>query len=193
MELVFASHNKHKLQEIVQLLDHSIILRSLDDIGFFTEIEESGNTLAENASIKSSAIYHATKYNCFADDTGLEVSALNDAPGVHSARYAGNEKDSKKNIDLLLHNLKDKDKRDARFVTCISLIIHGKEAFFEGELKGEIIKERRGTNGFGYDPVFIPEGYAKTLAELSLDEKNKISHRARAFALLRKHLEDISS
>lgn len=182
--LVFATHNAHKAKEIQHIVGDHFIIRTLSDIGCTEDIPETGSTLAENASIKSRYVYNTYKFNCFADDTGLEVEVLNGAPGVYSARYAGEAKNDQANMNLLLHNLKAANNRNARFRTVISLIIEGKETIFEGELKGAITNEKAGTNGFGYDPVFKPEGFDNTLAEMDLAAKNTISHRARAFAKL---------
>jgi XTP/dITP diphosphohydrolase len=188
MNLVFATNNANKAREIQHLVGHSYTIQTLVDIGCTTDIEENGNTLTENASIKSRYVFTHYGVNCFADDTGLETEALNGEPGVYSARYAGEQKNAADNIKLLLNKLDGVANRSARFVTVISLVLDGKEYFFEGELRGKIITEMRGTNGFGYDPVFVPEGYTQTLAELTLDEKNRISHRARAFTRLQDFL-----
>lgn len=182
MKLIFASHNQHKTKEIQHVFQSYAEIISLADIGFNLEIEENGSTLKENAEIKANTIWATTQLNCFADDTGLMVTALNNAPGVHSARYAGLEKDPIANNAKLLHALKEKENWEACFVTVICLIVNGEKHFFEGELKGRITPEQKGTEGFGYDPIFIPENDSRTLAQLSLEEKNKISHRAKAFA-----------
>jgi len=180
-KLVFASHNPNKTLEIANLLDGTLLVQSLSDIGFNQEIVEYGLTLQENAHIKSSTIYQLTGFNCFADDTGLMVEALGGEPGVYSARYAGEEKDTSKNNHKLLSNLTNIANRKAKFVTVISLYLQGKEYFFEGVLQGSIGHELIGSEGFGYDPLFIPIGSNRTLAQMSLDEKNKISHRKIAF------------
>ncbi len=180
MKLVIASNNAHKIEEIRAIIDKSITLLSLEDIGCFDEIEESGLTLEANAMLKSSFIYDKYGYNCFADDTGLEVTALNGSPGVHSARYSGEERSSEKNIDKLLYNLSQTTNRSAQFRTVISLILNGTEYQFEGIVKGSIAKERKGVNGFGYDSVFIPDGYDSSFAELNSNIKNQISHRSLA-------------
>jgi len=180
-KLIFASHNANKTREIANLLNGTLLVQSLTDIGFLDEIIESGTTLQENAHIKSSTIYQATGLDCFADDTGLMVDALNGEPGVYSARYAGNEKDSLLNNQKLLSNLNNKTNRSAKFVTVISLFLGGKEYFFEGVLEGTIGFEPIGQEGFGYDPLFLPVGSNRTLAQMSLTEKNKISHRKIAF------------
>ncbi len=180
-KLIFASHNPNKTREIANLLDGHLLVQSLSDIGFNQEIVEDGLTLHENAHIKSSTIYQITGLNCFADDTGLMVEALGGEPGVYSARYAGEEKDTSKNNHKLLSNLTNTANRKAKFVTVISLYLNGTEYFFEGVLQGSIGHELIGSEGFGYDPLFIPLGSNRTLAQMSLDEKNKISHRKIAF------------
>ncbi len=181
MELIFASHNENKVNEIAALIGSSYEVKSLSAIGFNTEIEENGSTLTENALIKARTIYQATNKNCFADDTGLLVEALNNEPGVYSARYAGLQKNANDNMDLLLKNLTPFENKNAKFTTVIALILNGKEYLFEGNLHGKIIPNKIGTNGFGYDPIFMPNGYDITLAQMDLQEKNKISHRALAF------------
>lgn len=179
--LVFATNNAHKLEEVSVILDDKIELLSLKDINCQTDIPETADTLEGNALLKSSYIFQNYHLDCFADDTGLEVEALNGAPGVYSARYAGGEgHNAEANMLKLLHEMEDKENRKAQFRTAISLILDGKEYLFEGIIKGEIIKEKRGDSGFGYDPVFIPEGYNRTFAELGNDIKNRISHRALA-------------
>ena len=181
MKIVFATNNQHKLSEIRSILGDAIEVLSLKDIGCDVDIPETGKTIEENALQKAQYIYDHYHMDCFADDTGLEVDALGGAPGVYSARYAGGEgHDSEANMAKLLHELGDNSNRKARFRTVIALIIDGKVNTFEGIVKGEIIRERRGGEGFGYDPIFQPEGYDKTFAELGMDVKNHISHRARA-------------
>ena len=180
-ELVFATNNQHKLDEIRQILDGQIHILSLADIGCHVDIPETADTLQGNALQK--ARYVASHYNmdCFADDTGLEVAALDGAPGVHSARSAGGQgHDSQANMDLLLHNMEKKSDRKARFRTVIALIIKGEEHLFEGIVNGKILTERHGTDGFGYDPVFQPDGFDCTFAEMTASQKNAISHRGRA-------------
>ena len=184
IQLVFATHNLHKLEEISNLTGSSIILQSLDDIGCNEDIPETAETLEGNASQKSRYIFNKFGKNCFADDTGLEVEALNGKPGVYSARYAGPEHDPEKNIVKLLAELKSYSNRKAQFRTVISLILNGKEFFFEGIVKGEILHEKQGDKGFGYDPVFMPDGFYKSYAEMDLVEKNSISHRAKAMDAL---------
>jgi XTP/dITP diphosphohydrolase len=191
MKLVFATNNQHKLQEIKLLLNNSIELLSLNDIGCFEDIPENQTTIEGNASEKAFYIFNRYGYNCFADDTGLEIDALNGEPGVYSARYAGAEKNAGKNIELVLHKLNKIKERKARFKTVISLVINGNEMQFEGIVDGEILEEKRGTTGFGYDPVFRPEESVLSFAEMSLDEKNKISHRARATQKLIEYLTNL--
>lgn len=179
--LVFATNNAHKLEEVSAILGDKIELLSLKDINCQTDIPETADTLEGNALLKSSYIFRNYHLDCFADDTGLEVEALDGAPGVYSARYAGGEgHNAEANMLKLLHEMEDKENRKAQFRTAISLILGGKEYLFEGIIKGEIIKEKRGDSGFGYDPVFVPEGYNQTFAELGNDIKNRISHRALA-------------
>ena len=189
-KLVFATNNAHKLEEVAAILGEKIELFSLNDIGCHTNIPETAATLEGNALLKSSFIFKNYGLDCFADDTGLEVEALDGAPGVYSARYAGGEgHDSQANMLKLLRDLEGKENRKAQFRTAISLILDGKEYLFEGVIKGEIIKEKRGDSGFGYDPIFKPEGYDKTFAELGNDIKNKISHRALAVQKLCEFLQ----
>ncbi len=180
MKLIFATHNQHKLQEIKLLLPKSIELVSLADVNFTEDIAETGSTLKDNALLKARYIYHRFHTNCFADDSGLEVEALNGEPGVYSARYAGLHKNDADNNQKLLTELKDKLNRNACFKTVIALIIDGKEYTFEGIIEGIILTEMKGIKGFGYDPLFQPNGYNKTFAEMSTEEKSKISHRGLA-------------
>ena len=190
MKLVFATNNRHKLEEISRFLkgQHEII--SLSEIGCHEDIPEDHDTLEGNALQKAQYIKEHFGYDCFADDTGLEIKALNNRPGVYSARYAGGKgHDAQANMLKLLHELEGKENRKAQFRTAISLILDGKNYLFEGIIKGEIIKEKRGESGFGYDPVFQPEGYDKTFAELGNDIKNKISHRALAIQKLCEFLQ----
>lgn len=190
-KLVFATNNAHKLSEIRAILGERIEVLSLRDINCDADIPETADTLEGNASIKSRYIYEHYGLDCFADDTGLEVEALDGAPGVYSARYAGGDgHDSEANMNLLLDNLKNKSNRKAQFRTVISLIEQGREQLFEGIVKGEITTQRHGTSGFGYDPVFRPEGYEQTFAEMGADVKNSISHRARAVARLCDYLSE---
>lgn len=178
MELVFVTANQNKAHEVQKVISNDIKILSLKDIGCIVDIEETGTTFSENALIKARYIYTHYKKNCFADDSGLEVSALNGDPGIYSARYAGEPKNDLRNTKKLLESLGDKTNREACFKTIIALIIDGKEFTFEGRIDGTITKEARGTNGFGYDPVFIPKGFQKTFAEMSFEEKNTVSHRA---------------
>ncbi|WP_259065328.1 non-canonical purine NTP diphosphatase [Mucilaginibacter sp. X4EP1] len=179
-QLVFATNNRHKLDEVADKIKGQIALLTLNDIGCHDDIEETGFTFHANASIKSHLIYHKYHLNCFGDDSGLEIDALNGEPGVFSARYAGKHGDHEANINKVLINLKNETNRKARFKTVISLMWEGKEHFFEGTVEGTIRHEKSGDEGFGYDPIFEPDGYAVTFAEMSLAEKNKISHRAKA-------------
>jgi len=179
-KLVVATNNAHKLEEIAAILGDEMELLSLKDIKCFADIPETADTLEGNARQKAMYIYENYGMDFFADDTGLEVDALNGAPGVYSARYAGDGHDSEANMQKLLHELEGKKNRKAQFRTAICLIQEGKEYLFEGIVKGEIIQEKRGGAGFGYDPIFVPEGYEQTFAELGNDVKNTISHRARA-------------
>ena len=179
--LVFATNNAHKVEEIRAILGESVEVLSLKDIGCAVDIPETADTLEGNAAIKAEYVYRNYGLDCFADDTGLEVRALGGAPGIMSARYAGGEgHDSEANMTKLLHELEGEDDRRAQFRTAICLIESGKEHLFEGTVTGKIIDQRRGTTGFGYDPIFVPDGYDKTFAELGGDIKNKISHRAMA-------------
>jgi XTP/dITP diphosphohydrolase len=191
MELVFATNNKHKLEELQALLGDKIKLLSLKDIACFEDIPEEQPTLEGNANQKSTYVFEKFGYDCFADDTGLEIDALNGEPGVYSARYAGEEKSAEANMEKVLQNLTEINNRNARFRTVISLIIGGKEEQFEGFVEGEIIKDRKGGEGFGYDPIFQPKGFDTTFAEMDLKEKNKISHRGRAVQKLIKHLQTL--
>lgn len=187
-ELVIATHNKHKLDEIQKLLGDRIKLISLRDLGCNEDIAETGTTLKENAYQKAKYVWDKYGKNCFADDTGLIVEALDGAPGVYSARYAGEHCSFDDNIDLLLENMEGKTNRNARFETVICLIQDGKEQYFEGRCDGCILTERYGRGGFGYDPIFMPNGYGESFAELSMEEKNKISHRGKATDKLIKYL-----
>lgn len=179
-QLVFATNNAHKLEEVAAKIAGKIELLSLDDIDCHDDIEEAGTTFSENASIKSHYIYHKYHLNCFGDDSGLEIDALNGETGVYSARYAGEHGNHVANMDKVLEKLKGVTNRRARFRTVISLIWDGEEHFFDGTVEGTIRQERSGTGGFGYDPIFEPAGYDITFAEMSMEEKNSISHRGRA-------------
>lgn len=190
MKIVFATNNEHKLSEIKNILGSCFEIVSLKDIGCDVDIPETAQTLEGNASIKSHFIYNNYHLNCFADDTGLEVDALNGEPGVHSARYDEHtDHDSEANMRKLLAILGDNANRNAHFRTVISLIIDGEEHQFEGRVDGKIATEKSGTEGFGYDPIFIPEGYDKSFAELGEQIKNQISHRARAVQKLAAYLK----
>ena len=177
MKLVFASNNKNKIQEIQALVPNTIQIVSLEDIGCTEDIPETADTIEGNAILKANYVTEKYGYDCFADDTGLEVDALNGAPGVYSARYAGEQKDANDNMDKLLSELKDKSNRKANFKTVIALNLNGKQNLFTGIINGKIIEEKIGTNGFGYDPIFVADGFDKTFAELSMEEKSTISHR----------------
>jgi XTP/dITP diphosphohydrolase len=192
LQLVFATNNKNKLKEARAILKDKVDVVSLADIQCFDDIDETALTLEGNALIKACYIYEHYHQNCFSDDTGLEIPALNGEPGVYSARYAGEDKDSNANMQKVLDKLRDKDNRSAQFRTVIALIIDGKEYFFEGIVKGEITKEKHGNSGFGYDPIFRPEESSLTFAEMPLDEKNKISHRGRALEKLNEFLKAYS-
>jgi XTP/dITP diphosphohydrolase len=188
MQIVFATNNLNKLREINHILGDSFQLLSLRDLKIKDDIPENEPTLEGNALQKARYIYRIVNMDVFADDTGLEIDALNGQPGVHSARFAGEDKDSNANIEKVLALLGSETDRRARFRTVIALVIDGKEFLFEGTAEGKIINEKRGIEGFGYDPVFVPEGSDRTFAEMPLSEKNLISHRARAFEKLRKFL-----
>ncbi|MEP7168698.1 MAG: RdgB/HAM1 family non-canonical purine NTP pyrophosphatase [Bacteroidota bacterium] len=190
MILVFASNNVHKLKEIRNLAPDGYEILSLKDAGWSEDLSETGFSLEENALQKARYVFEKFKMNCFADDTGLEVEALNGAPGVYSARYAGDKRNADDNIIKLLDELKNKENRKAQFRTIIAGIISGKEFICEGIVKGEILKREKGNNGFGYDPVFLPEGSNLSFAEMTLDEKNKLSHRARALEMFLHVLEN---
>ncbi|UFH47500.1 non-canonical purine NTP diphosphatase [Flavobacterium galactosidilyticum] len=180
MQLVFASSNKNKISEIQSMLPETIQILSLEAIGCHEEIPETAATIEGNAILKANYISKKYGYDCFADDTGLEVAALNGEPGVFSARYAGEQRNSDDNMNKLLDNLSDKNNRKAQFKTVIALNINGKQELFTGIAEGEITPEKTGTKGFGYDPIFQPLGYKETFAELSLEIKNEISHRGKA-------------
>jgi len=190
MELIFATQNANKAKEIQALLPVHIHVKTLGQIGCHEDIPETAATLEGNAQLKAAYVHTTFKVNCFADDTGLEIEALNNAPGVYSARYAGEQKEANDNMDLVLKNLQGQENRKARFRTVITLILEGKTYHFEGIVEGEICAEKSGQAGFGYDPIFKPLGYTKTFSEMSLDEKNKISHRGIA---VRKLIEFLSN
>ena len=180
MKLVFATNNLNKLSEVKSLVRTNAIILSLDEIGCSDEIPETFPTIEENALQKAEYIYNKFGYNCFADDSALEIDFLNGEPGVYSARYAGANSDANKNIDKVLKNLSKTNLRSAKFRTVIALILSGKKYLFEGECLGQISKNRRGIHGFGYDPIFLPKGFGKSFAEMTKFEKGKISHRAKA-------------
>lgn len=188
--LIFATNNAHKLDEVRSILGNRFTIKSLKDIGCEADIPETADTLEGNALMKARFLYERYGVNCFADDTGLEVTALGGAPGVHTARYAGNH-DSEANMDKLLAELAKKSDRSAQFRTVIALIIEGKEFLFEGIVKGTIAKEKAGNGGFGYDPIFIPEGFSETFSQMGNDSKNHISHRALAVEKLYNYLNSI--
>jgi len=179
-QLVFATNNRHKLEEVAAKIGDRVKLLTLEDMGCRDEIPETGHTFRENASLKSHYIYQKYKLDCFGDDSGLEIDALNGEPGVYSARYAGTHGDHEANMDKVLAKLAGQTNRKARFRTVISLTWNGDEHFFEGIVEGTIRHQRSGSKGFGYDPIFQPDGYAITFAEMSMEEKNRISHRGRA-------------
>ncbi len=190
-KLLFATNNQHKLSELRQILHSDYIITSLQEIGCVDELPETQDTIKGNALQKADFVYRKYGISCFADDTGLEIDALNGAPGVYSARFAGTKATYKQNVDKVLALLKDIENRNARFKTIIALILDGKAYFFEGIIEGEIIKEEHGQSGFGYDPVFVPLGYNKTFAEMTHEEKNGISHRGLAVKQLTGFLKSI--
>ncbi len=192
MKLVFATNNLNKLAEVQKMLPNSIELLSLKDIDCFDDIEETATTLEGNAKIKANYITEKFGYNCFADDTGLEVEALNGEPGVYSARYAGEPANAENNMQKLLTVLNNKTDRNAQFRTSICLNLDGKQFLFDGVCKGTILTSKQGEQGFGYDPIFQPEGYNKSFAEMTSEEKNKISHRGLAIQQLVAFLKSIS-
>jgi XTP/dITP diphosphohydrolase len=189
--LIFATNNQNKVVEVRSILNGRFKIKTLSEAGINIDIPEPFDTIEENAIEKASVIYNLTKENCFAEDTGLETEALNGEPGVKSARYAGEERSFEKNIDKLLDNLKNKENRKARFKTIICLILDGKEIIFDGICNGTIIAERKGNSGFGYDPVFIPDGADKTFAHMTMEEKNIFSHRNKAMKKLTQYLKTL--
>ena len=193
MKLIFASSNKNKFIEVEKIVPKNIKLGNLIELNFFEEIPENEDTIEGNATFKANYINSKFNVNVFADDTGLEVQALDGKPGVHSARYAGNECNSEKNITKLLKELKNIKNRKARFKTIIALVLNKKSYQFEGIINGEILLSKKGKNGFGYDPIFKPDGYQKSFAELSIDVKNKISHRALAINKLIDFIKKVKS
>jgi XTP/dITP diphosphohydrolase len=190
MKLCFATNNAHKLEEVQALLGDSFTLTTLKEIGCTEEIPETHDTIPENSYEKAEFIWNNYAVNCFADDSGLEVEALHGEPGVHSAYYAGPQRSAEDNMDLLLQKLTGKENLNARFIAVITLVMDGKYYQFDGEIKGKISMKKRGTNGFGYNPVFVPEGHDRTFAEMSMQEKGELSHRARAFAKLEQFLKN---
>lgn len=191
LQLVFATHNNNKLIEIAQQLGNAFVLKSLNDISCHHDIEETGTTFAQNATIKAQYINTTYGVNCFADDSGLCVHALDNAPGVYSARYAGEQKNDANNMNKLLLALANSTDRTAHFKTVISLLLNNKLHLFEGTIHGTISHQKRGSNGFGYDPLFVPNGYTQTFAELDSSVKNTISHRALAFKQLITFLQNV--
>ncbi len=192
-ELIFATANSHKLEEVNKVVDPSIYsLKNLRDIGILEDIVEDGSTLEENALIKARYVHKRTGFNVFSEDTGLEVTALGGAPGVYTARYGGPQKNASDNMDLLLKNLSNHSERSAQFRACIALIFNNQEVLFESIVKGKIAKTKSGVDGFGYDPIFIPDGYTKTFAELPTNIKLEHSHRTRAIQKMFNFLENIT-
>lgn len=192
-ELVFATHNANKVKEVNKLTGEQLIITSLSDYNMTAELPETHTTLEENAEEKVWSVYQSIQQDCFAEDTGLEVDALHGEPGVYSARYAGPEKNDEANLQLLLDKLGEKDNRSARFRTVIALVLNGRLHRFEGRLEGDILPAKRGTGGFGYDPVFCPKGHDRSLAEMDLAAKNAISHRAKAIEKLLHFVEKVSA
>jgi len=190
-KLVFATNNDHKLRELKQILSSEFELLSLNEIGCTDDIPETGTTLEANAAQKSFYIWNKYGVNCFADDTGLEIEALGNEPGVYSARYAGEGRDASDNMLKVLEKMKYETNRNARFRCVISLVINGEEEQFEGIVEGEILTEKHGVAGFGYDPIFMANGFNQSFAEMSADDKNKISHRGRAVMKLVEYLKNI--
>lgn len=190
-QLLFVTHNAHKSEEVKAIVGNNFEVMNLSEINFFDEIPETGNTFKENALQKAKFLHNRLGCNCFADDTGLEVDALNGEPGVYSARYAGEPSNTQRNIEKLLENLKGKENRKAQFTTVIAVILNNETHFFEGAISGQIIDNQRGEGGFGYDSVFIPDGYDKTFAELPAEVKNSISHRAVAMQKFKEFINNL--
>ncbi len=190
IELIFATNNLHKLEEVQAIVGDRVIIKSLNDIDCHNDIPETGKTFRENAQQKTDYLVNKYNLNCFADDSGLEIDALNGEPGVYSARYSGS-RDMERNIDLVIERMMNNENRTARFKTVISLHIDDNQFFFEGIIEGTIINHRRGSKGFGYDPIFIPDGYDKSFAEMSAEEKNLISHRSIAVSKMAEYLKNI--
>ena len=193
MKLVFATNNLNKLKEVQEMLSNSIEILSLKDINCFDDVDETETTLEGNAKLKADYITNNFGYNCFADDTGLEVASLGGKPGVYSARFAGEPANSENNMQKLLTNLEPKENRKAQFRTAICLNLDGKQFLFEGICKGEILKEKQGKEGFGYDPIFKPEGFSESFAKMNSEKKNKISHRGIAIQKLTDFLIDLKT
>ena len=191
MQLVVATSNKNKVKEIENITPDSLELLSLKDINCLEDIPETSETISGNALQKAKYIFDNYGYNCFADDTGLEIESLNGAPGIYSARYAGEEKSAEANMKKVLNELDEIKNRSAQFKTVIALVINGEEILFEGKVKGEITTTKSGSEGFGYDPIFKPEGYDITFSEMDLKEKNKISHRGKAVRKLIDYLNSL--
>ncbi|SEJ63522.1 XTP/dITP diphosphohydrolase [Dyadobacter koreensis] len=188
MKLCFATNNAHKLEEIQDLLGDSFLLTTLREIGCDEEIPETHDTIPENSFEKAEYVWKNYNINCFADDSGLEVDALNGEPGVHSAYYGGPERDANANMDMLLKNMEGKENLTARFICVITLFLDGEYRQFDGVIEGSISMEKRGSQGFGYNPIFIPEGHNRTFAEMTMQEKSELSHRGRAFEKLKQYL-----
>ncbi len=191
IKLVFATNNQNKFNEIASLLNNNIELVSLSDIGCTEELLETSNTLEGNALQKAMYVFNKFKLNCFADDTGLEVEALEGRPGVYSARYAGEQRNAEDNMNKLLEELKEKSNKSAAFRTVLALVVNREQLFFDGSVKGNITDKRVGDKGFGYDPVFIPEGYSQTFAQMDMALKNKLSHRGIAVGKLAVYLNNL--
>ena len=191
MKLVFVTNNYNKIKEVNTLIKTPIDLLNLEDINCHEDIPETSDTIAENALQKAKYVFDNYGYNCFADDTGLEIESLNGAPGIYSARYAGEQKSAEDNVEKVLSALEGHTNRKAQFKTVIALIIDGQETLFEGIAKGEITTKKSGSEGFGYDPIFKPEGFDVTFSEMSMNEKNEISHRGKAVKKLVKHLTSL--
>lgn len=189
MKLIFATHNDHKLNEVRSILGGKISISGLKEIGYFESINETGNTLKENSLLKAKFIHEKFNTDCFSEDTGLEVEAIDNKPGVLSARFAGNDRNSEENIEKLLSLLENKKNRNARFRTVVTLVYENKFYFVEGKVNGVILNKKRGINGFGYDPVFCPTGFDKSFGEISAIHKNMISHRSIAFIKLKKLIQ----
>jgi XTP/dITP diphosphohydrolase len=190
-QLLFVTHNAHKSEEVKAIVGNNFEVMNLSEINFFDEIPETGNTFKEKTLQKAKFLHDRLGCNCFADDTGLEVDALNGEPGVYSARYAGEPSNTQRNIEKLLENLKGKENRKAQFTTVIAVILNNEIYFFEGAISGQIIDNQRGEGGFGYDSVFIPDGYDKTFAELPAEVKNSISHRAVAMQKFKEFINNL--